>query len=159
MIAMHHPGQRLHIGEGMVTYIKAYIGVLLGFFAIDIFWITWVVKPLYDREVPGMLRAEPLVGAAVVFYLLYVAGVVFFAVVPALRSGGIKVALLNGAIYGGLAYATYAFTNYSVLEGWTLTLVVSDVAWGVVLSAFTAACGLLAARLLTVSRFRHILKT
>ncbi len=130
-----------------MTYIKAYIGVLLGFFAIDIFWITWVVRPMYDREVPGMLRADPLVGAALAFYLLYVAGIVYFAIVPALRNGGMKVALLNGAVYGGLAYATYAFTNYAVLEGWTFNLVIADVAWGIVLSAVCAACGLLAARI------------
>ena len=130
-----------------MTYVKAFTGALLGFFAVDIFWITWVVRPLYDREVPGMLRSDPLVGAAVVFYLLYVFGIVYFAVAPALRSGGMKVALLNGAVYGGLAYATYAFTNYAVLEGWTLILVISDVAWGIVLSALVAACGLLAARI------------
>jgi len=129
-----------------MTILKAFAGALIAFLVVDISWITWVVRPMYDREIPGMLRAEPLVGAAVVFYLLYVAGVVYFAVSPALKGGGIKVALLNGGIYGGLAYATYAFTNYAVLEGWTFSLVVADVAWGVVLSAVTAACGFLVAR-------------
>ena len=127
--------------------LKAFTGALIAFLVVDIAWITWVVRPMYDREIPGMLRADPLVGAAVVFYLMYVAGIVYFAVSPALKGGGMKVALLNGAVYGGLAYATYAFTNYAVLEGWTFNLVVADVAWGVVLSAVTAACGLLVARL------------
>ena len=54
---------------------------------------------------------------------------------------------MNGAIFGGLAYGTYAFTNYAVLKGWTWTLVAADVAWGVVLTAVAAACGLLAAQL------------
>ena len=129
-----------------MTLLKAFAGALVAFFVVDISWITWVVRPMYDREIPGMLRADPLVGAAVVFYLLYVAGIVYFAVSPALKGGGMKVALSNGAVYGGLAYATYAFTNYAVLAGWTFNLVIADVAWGAVLSAVTAACGLLAAR-------------
>ena len=77
----------------------------------------------------------------------YLTILVYFAVLPALHSGGARLALLNGAIFGGLAYGTYAFTNYAVLKGWTFKLVVADVVWGIVLTAVTAACGLLAARL------------
>ena len=130
-----------------MTSTKAFAGVLVAFFAIDILWISRVVRPMYDQQVGGLLRANPQMGAAAVFYLLYAAGIFYFAVLPALPSGGTRLTLLNGAIFGGLAYGTYAFTNYAVLKGWTLTLVVADVAWGIVLTAVAAACGLFAARL------------
>lgn len=130
-----------------MTFAKAFAGVLVAFFAIDILWISRVVRPMYDQQVGGLLRANPQVGAAAIFYLMYAAGIVYFAVLPALPSGGMRLAMLNGAIFGGLAYGTYAFTNYAVLKGWTFTLVAADVAWGIVLTAVTAACGLFAARL------------
>ena len=130
-----------------MTFAKAFAGVLIAFFAIDIVWITRVVRPMYDQQVGSMLRPNPQLGAAAIFYLMYAAGIVYFAVQPALQSGGAKVALLNGAIFGGLAYGTYAFTNHAVLKGWTFTLVAADVAWGIVLTAVTAACGLATARL------------
>lgn len=126
--------------------VEAFAGVLVSFLAIDLLWINLVVKPMYDQQVPGLLRASPRMGPAALFYLVYAAGVVYFAVIPALSSGGARVALLNGALFGGLAYGTYAFTNYAVIQGWTLALVVADVAWGIVLTASVAACGLLAAR-------------
>ena len=130
-----------------MTFAKAYAGALVAFLAIDLVWISRVVRPMYDQQVGGLLRAEPRVGPAALFYLLYAAGIVYFAVLPALQSGGFKTALLNGALFGGLAYGTYAFTNHAVIQGWTLTLVAADVVWGVILTAVTAACGLFTARL------------
>ncbi len=130
-----------------MTFVKSFAGTLIAFLAIDFIWITRVVKPMYDQQVGSLLRTNPQMGAAAIFYLMYAAGIVYFAVLPAIESGGMRTALLNGAIFGGLAYGTYAFTNYAVLKGWTLTLVFADVAWGIVLTAVAAACGLFAARL------------
>ncbi len=126
---------------------RASIGVLVAFLLLDIFWIRLVVQPMYDQQVGELLRETPRSGAAALFYLTYAAGIVYFAVLPAMETGGIRLALLNGALIGGLAYGTFAFTNYAVLRGWTFKLVVADVSWGIVLTAATAACGLLAARM------------
>jgi uncharacterized membrane protein len=130
-----------------MTFAKAFVGVLVAFFAIDILWISLVVRPMYDQQVGGLLRSNPQLGAAALFYVMYAAGIVYFAVLPALPSAGMRLALLNGAIFGGLAYGTYSFTNYAVLKGWTFTLVAADVAWGIVLTAVAAACGLFVTRL------------
>lgn len=130
-----------------MAFMKAYLGVLVSFLAIDLLWINLVVRPMYDQQVTGLLRASPRLGPAGIFYLMYAAGIVYFAVLPALSSGGLRLALLNGALFGGLAYGTYAFTNYAVIQGWTLTLVLADVAWGIVLTAAVAACGLFSARI------------
>lgn len=130
-----------------MIFAKAFAGTLLVFLAIDMIWIVRVVRPMYAEQLGGLLRAEPRVGAALVFYLTYAAGIVYFAVLPALASGGVRTALVNGAFLGGVAYGTYAFTNHAVLEGWPFSLAAADVGWGIVLTAVTAACAFWAARL------------
>jgi uncharacterized membrane protein len=130
-----------------MAFVKAFAGTVVAFLAIDMIWIARVVRPMYEQQLGGLLRASPQVGAALAFYLMYAAGTVYFAVLPALASGGVRTALVNGAVLGGMAYGTYALTNYALLEGWTSNVAAADVAWGVVLTAATAACGLRAARL------------
>ena len=132
-----------------MTFAKAFAGTFVAFLAVDMIWIVRVVRPMYSQQLGGLLRAHPQLGAALAFYLTYAAGIVYFAVLPALASVGLRTALVNGAILGGLAYGTYAFTNYALLEGWTFTVAATDLGWGIVLTAVTAACGLLAARLAT----------
>lgn len=129
-----------------MNFAKAYAGTLVAFLVIDVIWIVRVVSPMYKQQLAPLLRNSPLLGPAIVFYLAYAAGVVYFAVLPAQAAGGVRAAFVNGAILGGLAYATYAFTNYSLLRGWTLGLAAADVGWGVVLTAASAVCGFLALR-------------
>ncbi len=130
-----------------MTYLTAFGATLVSFLAIDLVWISKVVRPLYEKEVPGLLRDTPRLGAAVVFYVAYVAGIVLFAVRPGLAQQSVGVTLAYGAAFGALAYATFTVTNYAVLSQWTLTLVLSDVAWGAFLTAVAGACGYYAARL------------
>jgi len=130
-----------------MTHLIAFVATLVSFLAIDLVWITSVVRPLYEREVPGLLRDEPRIGGAVLFYVAYVAGIVLFAVRPGLAQQSVGVTLGYGAAFGALAYATFTVTNYAVLNQWTVTLVVTDIAWGAVLTAVAGACGFYAARL------------
>lgn len=138
-------------GEGaridVMSWLRAYAGVILPFLVVDLLWIRFVVLPMYERQLGELLRPDPRGLAAAAFYLGYAAGIAYLAVRPALAAGGMRVALTNGAVLGALAYGAYAFTNYAVLEGWTFSLVVADVLWGAVLTAGTSATGLLAARL------------
>jgi uncharacterized membrane protein len=87
----------------------------------------------------------PNMPAAVAFYLVYIFGVLFFAVRPALAAGDWRVGLLNGALFGFFAYATYDLTNLATLKGWSLPVSLVDIAWGAVLSAIAASAGSLAA--------------
>lgn len=130
-----------------MTYLTAFAATLVAFLAIDLIWITKVVRPLYEREVPGLLRDTPRIGGAVLFYVAYVAGIVLFAVRPGLAQQSAGVTLGYGAAFGALAYATFTVTNYAVLNQWTLTLVWTDIAWGAVLTGVAGACGFYAARL------------
>lgn len=130
-----------------MTFLKAYVGVIVSFLVIDAVWIVLVAKPMYERTLGTMLRETPNFGAAALFYLAYAAGIVLLACLPALSSNSPKTALINGAIIGGLSYGTFATTNYALLKGWTAGLVISDILWGIAVTAVVAWCGYLVAKL------------
>jgi len=129
-----------------MNYLKAYIAATLVFLVVDIAWISLYVRGEYDAALGPMLSETPGVGGALLFYVGYIAGILFFAVRPALADGRAKTALVNGALLGALAYGTYTLTNYAIFSAWTVTLVISDIAWGAFLTAVTAAAGYFAAR-------------
>ena len=124
----------------------AYIGFLVSFLAIDSVWISQVVIPLYTQDVGHLMAAETNVVAAILFYLVYAAGALFICR-RAMMQNSLSLTFLNGAVAGGMAYGTYAFTNFAVLEGWTWLLVVTDVAWGIVITGLACCFGLLLSRL------------
>ena len=72
--------------------------------------------------------------AAVIFYLLYIGGILFFSVLPALREHSWQTAVINGAILGLLCYATYDLTNMATIKNWPLIVVIVDIIWGIVLT-------------------------
>jgi len=84
-------------------------------------------------------------GAAVVFYLMYIAGIIIIAVHPALVSGSVKTAAIYGALFGFFCYATYDLTNYATLKGWPLKMVIVDITWGVFLTTSIATAAAWAA--------------
>ena len=130
----------------MLAYIVAYVVSALAFLAADATWLTLAGPRLY-RPVLGPLLADKVnAGAAVVFYLLYLAGVLFLAVTPALRSGQWRTAALNGLVLGLVAYGTYDLTNQATLRLWSTRLTLADMAWGGAITALAATVGFLAAR-------------
>ncbi len=130
----------------MKPVLAAYGGGLLLFLALDYLWLGHLARDFYARQLGDLLRNPPQLGIAALFYLAYVAGIVFFAVLPALRGGGVWQAALYGALLGLLAYGTYDITNLATIRGWPWTVSLVDMAWGTVVSATTAAAGYLAAR-------------
>ena len=123
----------------MTKYIFAYIATLSSFVAIDLVWLMWIARPTYVAEMGSLLRKEPQLAVAVAFYLLYAAGLMFFAILPGLKSGSATYELLLGAALGLVAYGTYDLTNLSVVEGFNLRIALIDLVWGTVLSGVTAA--------------------
>jgi uncharacterized membrane protein len=123
----------------MTKYIATYIITLFSFVAIDFVWLMWLARPTYVAEMGNLLRKEPQLFAAVAFYLLYAAGLMFFAVSPGLKAGSILYAMFVGAALGLVAYGTYDLTNLSVVEGFNLRIALIDLVWGTVLSGATAA--------------------
>jgi uncharacterized membrane protein len=119
----------------------AYVGTAVVFLALDATWLTTMADRLYRPALGGLMleRFEPL--PAVLFYVLYIAGITVFAIAPALANGGWAAALWRGALLGLLAYATYDLTNQATLRGWAWRVTVADLCWGTVVSAVAAAAG------------------
>ena len=113
----------------MLTYITAYISAAIAFLALDYLWLTRVAKPLYSAQIGSLLLERPRFGAAAAFYLLYVVGIVVFAIVPALAAGSFAMAAGLGALFGFLAYATYDVTNYATLRAWPFGVACLDIVW------------------------------
>jgi len=109
------------------------------FLILDAIWLGVISRNLYQREIGDLLLPKPNIGAAAVFYVIYIAGLVYFCVVPGVAGQSALRGLVNGAVFGIVAYATYDLTNLATLKGWSTTLVFIDVAWGAVASAIASA--------------------
>jgi uncharacterized membrane protein len=128
-----------------MTYAIAWLGAALAFLIADAIWLTQVGPKLY-RPLIGELMSDRLnVPAAAAFYLIYVSGITYFAVAPALQADSLTRALINGAILGLVAYATYDLTNQATLKVWDIRVTLADMAWGAFASALAAGAGYLAA--------------
>ena len=130
----------------MGSWLKVYAVSTVVFFAIDMVWLGLVARGFYRRQLGGLLAEQVNWPAAVVFYLLYIAGIVVFVTLPAAREGSLARALGLGAFFGLVAYATYDLTNLATLKGWPLGVSLVDIAWGMTLTAVVAAAGYAAAR-------------
>ena len=125
----------------LTASIVAYAAVLAAFAVIDSIWIVLVAAPMFRAAVGTIMLDEPLLAAAVPFYLIYAGGIVALAVRPALATGSPGRATVNGAILGLTAYGTFEFTSLAIFKGWTWLLVAVDIAWGTALSALVSVLG------------------
>jgi uncharacterized membrane protein len=132
-----------------MAYVISYVATLVVVGICDFAWLSTVGATVYRPRLGNLLLDKPMLGAAVLFYLVYCAGIVVFAVAPALRGAAWGRALGMGALFGFFAYATYDLTNLATLRGWSGTVTVLDIAWGACLSAVGAAAGCLAAQRFT----------
>jgi uncharacterized membrane protein len=122
----------------MLPYIVAWIVSALAFLGLDAIWLTTMTPRLYKPLIGELMRPSPDMGAAGAFYLIYVSAIVFFAVAPGLEKASMAKALLNGAILGFVAYATYDLSNQATLRIWDLRLTLADMAWGTFATAIAA---------------------
>jgi len=130
----------------VIKYVFAYLGAGLTFAVIDAVWLTTMVNRLYRPVIGPIMADKPDMTAAVIFYLISIAGTVFLAIDPALREGSWTRALLNGAVLGFIAYATYDLTNQATLNVWSWKLTITDIIWGTTLTGLSATGGYFAAR-------------
>ena len=126
-----------------------YLAVALTFVAVDMAWLTTMVERLYRPVLGDMLRAQPHLGAAAAFYLLYPVGLIWFAVLPAQQDGGALRAFTSGLLLGCFTYATYDLTNHATLRNWSNGLTLADVCWGSFLAGSSAWIGFLVAQKLS----------
>jgi uncharacterized membrane protein len=125
----------------MRTTVVAYIATAIVFFAMDFAWLTVALNTLYKPQLGGLLLDKPNMPVAAGFYLLYVVGVLAFAVMPALAQGDWTRALWGGALLGLVAYGTYDMTNLATTAGWSPIVSVVDMAWGTFVTAVSSVAG------------------
>lgn len=108
------------------------------FMAIDLLWLGVVAKNLYQNQIGFIMRPSPNWTAAVIFYVFYIIGLLFFVIQPALQKESWSYALWVGAFFGFITYMTYDLTNLATLNNWPLLVTVVDLAWGTSLGGTTA---------------------
>ncbi len=123
----------------------AYVTTAVAFVAMDFVWLT-ATNGLYRREIGPLLLAQPRLGAAILFYLLYLVGVVALVVLPALTARRWSAATAKGALFGVVAYGTYDLTNLATLKGFSATLTVIDLGWGLMVTSIAATVGYVVTR-------------
>ncbi len=116
-------------------FLKLYLIALPVFFAIDMLWLGVVARSFYRGQMGGLMKTEFNWVAAFSFYFLFIAGLVYFVIMPAVKSGSWSSALLVGALFGLMTYATYDLTNLATLKDWPVLVTFVDMAWGMVLAA------------------------
>ena len=99
------------------------------------------MKDFYQMRLGHLMSPEIMWGAAIVFYIVYTIGLMFFATLPGIESGTLTQALILGAAFGFFAYATYDLTNQATLNNWPLVVTIVDIAWGTFLGACISGLG------------------
>ena len=128
----------------VMTFPKIIISYLLTtvvFFAIDMVWLGFVAKNTYRKYLGALLSDTVNWTAAIIFYLVFIAGIFIFVINPSVEKQSVARAVLLGAVFGFIAYATYDLTNYATLKGFPLNIVIIDLAWGAVLTALVSLAG------------------
>ncbi len=126
----------------MITkYIIGYIATGISFAVIDSFWLRTMYTRLYQPEIGEILMNGFRLVPAIIFYLLYILGMMIFAVGPALKAGQWQTALIYGALFGFFCYMTYDLTNYATLKVWSMKVTILDMIWGTVLTGSASLAG------------------
>jgi uncharacterized membrane protein len=116
-------------------FIRLFLIALPAFFVIDMIWLVLVAKKFYSQQIGFLMRPDIVWPAAIIFYLLFIAALVVFVISPAVEKHSWTHALIYGAFFGLVTYATYDLTNLSTLKDWPILVTVVDLIWGMVLAA------------------------
>jgi len=122
-------------------WLASYVLTSVVFFAIDMVWLGVLAKNLYRKHLFGLMADQVNWTAAIVFYLLFIVGIFVFVILPAVEKNSLITALLLGAFFGIVTYATYDLTNLATLKNWPLPIVFIDIAWGAVLTSLVSMAG------------------
>ena len=123
----------------MLKYLPAYIATIIFMFIVDLIWLSQLAQPLYQAGIGHLMAAQPKLGFAALFYLVFVFGLLWFALRPNIAAKGVKSTFIAGAVFGFFVYASYDLTNLALLKDWPLKLSLIDMTWGTFLSGTCAA--------------------
>lgn len=116
-------------------FFKLFFTALPVFFIIDMVWLVLVARKFYQAQIGFLMKPDINWPAAIIFYLLFIAGLVVFVITPAVEKQSWVNALLLGALFGLVTYATYDLTNLATVKDWPLVVTIVDLIWGMVLAA------------------------
>lgn len=125
----------------VARYLVAFVATGIAFALIDSVWLRTMFPRLYQPEIGSMLLGGFRLGPAIAFYIFYIIGMLWFAVLPGVAAGRWQLALVQGAALGFFCYATYDLTNYATLKVWSLKVTLLDIFWGTVLTGSASAIG------------------
>jgi len=125
----------------MLTLVTLYLITVAVFLLCDFLGLSYLIRPIFERYLGDWLMSSFRLLPALIFYLFYVGGLLYFVSVPALNAGAPGQAFWNGVLLGALAYGTYEFSNFATLEKWRWNMVIADLAWGAALTGFAAYVG------------------
>lgn len=125
----------------MLKFLPAYIATIIVMFVLDLIWLSQLAQPLYKAGIGHLMAEAPKLGFAALFYLVFVFGLLWFALQPNVAMRGVKSAFIAGATFGFFIYASYDLTNLALLKDWPLKLSLIDITWGTFLSGTCAAFG------------------
>jgi len=124
-----------------MSFLGHYLVLLLIFVVIDFAWLAVVAKKFYQKELGSLLRKKAKKLPAVLFYLLYIWGIIYFVLDPGLAAKDISVIIKHAVLLGLIMYATYDLTNLSTLKNWSTKLTLVDLIWGVLLTTVVSTLG------------------
>ena len=121
-----------------MNYLREYGITFIIFFAVDLLWLGIFAKNFYNKHLGYILSPSPNWFAAIAFYLLYIVGIIFFVINPAIEKGSLSYALFAGMFFGFITYATYDLTNLATIKDWPLLITVIDLIWGIFLGGLVS---------------------
>jgi uncharacterized membrane protein len=117
-----------------MTFLKLYLIAFVIFIAIDAIWLGLIAPKFYKAQIGHLMSEKPNFIAAIVFYLIFIVGVVYFVINPAIEAQSMSKLLISGALFGFMTYATYDLTNLATLKDWPIQVTIVDLIWGTSLS-------------------------
>lgn len=121
-----------------MTFVWMFLVAFIIFIVIDLIWLGVVAKNFYAEQLKGLMTDKVNWTAAIIFYLLYVFGLVVIVISPAVNEGNVLQAFWFGGFVSFLMYATYDLTNLATLKNWPLKMTIVDLVWGASLGALTS---------------------
>ena len=122
----------------MMNYVKMYIIAFIAFIVIDGIWLIFISRNLYQANIGHLMADKAKLIPALIFYLIFLVGLVYFVINPSIESKDITKLLISGALFGLITYATYDLTNLATLKDWPLKITIIDLIWGTSLSTIVS---------------------
>jgi uncharacterized membrane protein len=130
----------------MIYYLKLYLASLVVFFAVDMVWLGLVASSFYKKHLGYLMAPSVNWLAAIIFYLLFILGILVFVVLPGIKENSLQNTILRAVLFGLITYATYDLTNLATVKDWPLMITLVDLGWGMVLSTIVSVAGFYVAK-------------